>query len=110
MQAEPKKRCDRVNRRYRNVVVAVSAIFAIAGCHKEFKNRNLDQLKPNMTQKEVESILGSPDRTEKSEAEFETQKKTAGVTRYYYEHKGQTIELRFQNGRLISRPDRLKED
>ena len=110
MQAEPKKRCDRVNRRYRNVVVAVSAIFAIAGCHKEFKNRNLDQLKPNMTQKEVESILGSPDRTEKSEAELETQKKTAGVTRYYYEHKGQTIELRFQNGRLISRPDRLKED
>ena len=110
MQAEPKKRCDRVNRRCRNVVVAVSAIFAIAGCHKEFKNRNLDQLKPNMTQKEVESILGSPDRTEKSEAELETQKKTAGVTRYYYEHKGQTIELRFQNGRLISRPDRLKED
>ena len=110
MQAEPKKRCDRVNRRCRNVVVAVSAIFAIAACHKEFRNRNLEQVKPNMTQKEVESILGSPDRTEKSEAELETQKKTAGVTRYYYEHKGQTIELRFQSGRLISRPDRLKED
>jgi hypothetical protein len=90
--------------------VAISAMFAIAACHREFGNRNLDQVKLNMTQKEVESILGSPDRTEKSEAELETQKKTAGITRYYYEHKGQSIELRFQNGRLINRPERLKED
>jgi len=110
MQAQRKKRCERVNRKCRNVVVAMSAIFAIAACHKDFGNRNLDQVKLNMTQKEVESILGSPDRTEKSEAELETQKKTTGITRYYYEHKGQTIELRFQNGRLINRPDRLKED
>jgi Domain of Unknown Function with PDB structure (DUF3862) len=110
MHAEPKTRCERYNRRYRNAVVAMSAIFAIAACNREFRNRNLDQVKPNMTQKEVESILGSPDRTEKSEAELETQKKTTGVTRYYYEHKGQTIELHFQNGRLTSRPDRLKED
>ena len=82
----------------------------MTGCKRELGNRNLAQLKVNMTQKEVESILGSPDRTEKSEAEFETQKKTTGITRYYYEHRGQTIELRFQNGRLISCPDRLKED
>jgi len=110
MHAEWKTRCERVNRSYKNVVVAMSAIFAIAACHREFRNRNLDQVKPNMTQKEVESIIGSPDRTEKSEAELETQKKTTGITRYYYEHKGQTIELRFQGGRLINRPDRLKED
>jgi hypothetical protein len=110
MQVQRKTRCERVNRRYGNVVLVVSAIFAIAACHKEFRNRNLDQVKLNMTQKEVESILGSPDRTEKSEAELETQKKTTGITRYYYEQKGQTIELRFQNGRLINRPDRLKED
>jgi hypothetical protein len=107
---ERKTRCERVNRSYKNVAVAMSAMFAIAACHKEFRNRNLDQVKPNMTQKEVESIIGSPDRTEKSEAELETQKKTTGITRYYYEQKGQTIELRFQNGRLINRPDRLKED
>ena len=63
-----------------------------------------------MSQKEVESILGQPKRTEKAELELETDKKTMAITRYYYEQNGQTIILHFQNGKLINDPDLLKEN
>jgi len=62
-----------------------------------------------MTQKEVESILGNPDRTEKVDLELETQKKTMVITRYFYIHDGQTVVLHFQNGRLINEPAKLKD-
>src|ERR1700730_3938020 len=91
------------------LILVVAAVLAIAGCQREFANRNLEQLKPNMSQKEVESILGNPDRTEKVDLELETQKKTMAITRYFYNHKGQTIMLQFQNGRLVNEPDKLKE-
>jgi len=87
----------------------VVAILMMSGCQKEFGNRNLAQLRTNMTQKEVESILGNPDRTEKVDLELETQKKTMAITRYFYNHDGQTVVLHFQNGRLVNEPDKLKE-
>ena len=85
------------------------AVHILTGCHREFGNRNLAQVRPNMTQKEVESILGNPERTEKVELELETQKKTMAITRYFYNHDGQTVVLHFQNGRLVNEPDKLKE-
>jgi len=91
------------------LILVVAAVLAIAGCQREFANRNLEQLKPNMSQKEVESILGNPDRTEKVDLELETQKKTMAITRYYYNQKGETVVLHFQNGRLINAPEKLKE-
>lgn len=90
-------------------MLVVATILTIAGCQREFSNRNLEQLKLNMSQKEVESILGEPDRTEKVDLELETQKKTMAITRYYYNQNGQTVVLHFQNGRLINAPDALKE-
>ena len=63
-----------------------------------------------MSQKEVESILGSPDRIEKAELELETQRKTMAIIRYYYDQGGQTVVLNFQNGRLANSPDKLKEN
>jgi hypothetical protein len=63
-----------------------------------------------MSPKEVESIIGNPDRAEKAELELETQRKTVIITRYFYNHKGQTIVLQFQNGRLINTPEKLKEN
>jgi hypothetical protein len=92
------------------LIVVAGASLAIAGCEREFANHNLEQLKPNMSQKEVESIIGNPDRTEKADLELETQKKTVAITRYFYNHKGQTIMLQFQNGRLITTPEKLKEN
>lgn len=93
-----------------SLIIVVALVLAMLGCRREFTNRNIDQLKANMSQKEVESILGSPDRTEKTDLALETQKKTMGVTRYYYDQSGQTIVLHFRNGRLADPPEKLKEN
>ena len=90
--------------------MVATAMLATTGCEREFANRNLEQLKPNMSQKEVESIIGNPDRIEKADLELETQKKTMTITRYFYNQKGQTIVLQFQNGRLINTPEKLNEN
>jgi hypothetical protein len=92
------------------LILVAAAMLATTGCEREFANRNLEQLKPNMSQKEVESIIGNPDRIEKADLELETQKKTMSITRYFYNQKGQTIVLQFQNGRLINMPEKLKEN
>ena len=92
------------------LILVTAAMLATTGCEREFANRNLEQLKPNMSQKEVESIIGNPDRIEKADLELETQKKTMSITRYFYNQKGQTIVLQFQNGRLINAPEKLKEN
>jgi hypothetical protein len=92
------------------LILVATAMLATTGCEREFANRNLEQLKPNMSQKEVESIIGNPDRIEKADLELETQKKTMSITRYFYNQKGQTIVLQFQNGRLINPPEKLKEN
>jgi murein endopeptidase len=92
------------------LILVAAALVATAGCEREFANRNLEQLKLNMTPKEVESIIGNPDRTEKADLELETQRKTMTVIRYFYHHKGQTIVLQFQNGRLMNIPEKLKEN
>ena len=94
---------------WRALVLVAVAIFTIPACRKEIRNRNLAQLKINMTQKEVESILGSPDRTEKADIELETQKKTLTITKYYYDQSGETVLVQFQNGRLVNEPAKLKE-
>ena len=94
---------------WRELLLSVVAILTMNGCQREFGNRNLAQVKTNMTQKEVESILGNPDRTEKVDVELETQKKTMAITRYFYIHDGETVVLHFQNGRLINEPEQLKE-
>src|SRR6201997_1124521 len=91
------------------LILVVAAILTITGCQREFANRNLEQLKLNMSQKEVESILGNPDKTEKVDLELETQRKTMAITRYFYIHDGETVVLHFQNGRLINEPEKLKE-
>src|SRR6266446_3829464 len=92
------------------LILVGAALLAIAGCEREFASRNLEQLKLNMSPKEVESIIGDPDRTEKADLELETQKKTMTILRYFYHHKGQTIVLQFQNGHLMNMPEKLKEN
>ena len=94
---------------WRELLLVTVTILMMTGYQREFGNRNLAQLRTNMTQKEVESILGNPDRTEKVDLELETQKKTMAITRYFYVHNGETVVLHFQNGRLINEPEKLKE-
>ena len=95
--------------RWHELILVAVAILFMTGCQREFGNRNLAQVKINMTQKEVESILGNPDKTEKVDLELETQKKTMAITRYFYNHDGETVVLHFQNGRLINEPEQMKE-
>jgi hypothetical protein len=93
---------------FRIIIVAFTAAFFLEGCKREIANRNLDQVRLNMSPKEVETILGQPSR-EKKEEDGEIEKKTAAVITYYYEQDGQTIVLRFQNGHLIKEPEHLTE-
>ena len=89
---------------------AMLGILTVFGaCHRQIDDRNLEQLRPNISQKEVETILGHPSRTEKTELELETQKKTMAITRYYYDRNGETIVLHFQNGLLVNEPERLNK-
>jgi hypothetical protein len=94
---------------WRELPLIAVAILTITGCQREFANRNLAELRTNMTQKEVESILGSPDRTEKVDVDLETQKKAIAITKYFYDQNGETVVVQFQNGRLVSEPAKLKE-
>jgi hypothetical protein len=93
----------------RILVVAFTALFFLEGCKREIANRNLEQVRLNMSPKEVETILGEPDRMEKKEEDGETDKKPTNLLTYYYEQNNQTIVLRFQNGHLVKEPDRLTQ-
>jgi len=77
-------------------------LLGLAGCARHISNANLDQVKPEMNSKEVESILGPPTRTE-TPPELKSQEvKTVPVTRYVYEQDGKTVELTFVGDRLAS--------
>jgi hypothetical protein len=97
-----------MNLAIRAMVIVVVAT-TLTCCKKEIEQRNIEQVKLNMQPKEVESILGQPNRTDKADVDLGPQKKTMSITRYYYEQHGKMIAiLEFQNGRLhtIKQPDR----
>jgi hypothetical protein len=93
------------------------SLSGLLGCKPEISQSNIDAVntrfeklektgKKTLSPKEVESILGPPDRVENATIELETQKKEVGLTRYYYEQDGKTIELHFFDNKLINRvPD-----
>jgi hypothetical protein len=93
---------------FRVIIVALTATLFLEGCNREIANRNLEQVRLNMSPKEVETILGAPNR-EKKEEDGEIDRKPATVLTYYYEQGSQTIVLRFQNGHLVKEPDLLAE-
>ena len=89
-------------------------LLGLCGCKPEISQSNIDAVntrfeklektgKKTLSPKEVESILGQPDRIENATIELETQKKEVGLTRYYYEQDGKTIELHFFDNKLINR-------
>ena len=81
---------------------AVAALALLAGCNHRITDDNLKQLRPEMSPKEVESVLGQPNRTEKFQMEVQTHKPVLDGVRYYYEKDGKTIALHFVDGKLIS--------
>ena len=95
--------------------ILTTAVLTVGtACKPEISNDNIDAVnvrlgkgenagRKNLSTKEVESILGQPDRVENTIIELETQKKQVPVTRYYYEQNGKSIELHFFDNKLINR-------
>jgi hypothetical protein len=95
--------------------IALSSLFGpLTACKPKITNANIEavnlrQVKAEQTTrkglspKEVESILGLPDRIENNSLELETQKKQVPITRYYYQQDGQNLELHFIDNKLIDK-------
>ena len=75
----------------------------LAGCGRRVTDANLDCVKPEMSSKEVESILGQPTKVKTHELTLQTQMKTLPAARYYYTQDGQTVELVFVNDKLVGK-------
>ena len=73
----------------------------LSACQRKIHESNLRVLKPDMTTKEVESILGAPNRIE-SVTEITRDPQILLVTRHVYEQNGKKIELRFVGDHLAT--------
>ena len=83
------------------LALAVCLIAAVlAGCEARVTDANLREVKPEMTTKEVESILGPPKRIESPPELKSPEVKTLPVSRYVYEQDGRTVTLTFVGDRL----------
>jgi len=85
-------------------LLLISALLALAtctACQRKIKEANLRVLKPDMTTKEVESILGAPTRIEVG-PEITRDPQTLLVTRHVYVQNGKKIELRFVGDHLAT--------
>ena len=85
-----------------HLAFSLAAFALLQGCKPHLTDANLKQVRPEMSPKEVESILGQPTRIEKFQMEVQTQKPVLDGVRYYYEQDGKTIALHFVDGKLIS--------
>ncbi len=75
----------------------------LGACGRRVTDTNLDCVRPDMSTKEVESILGQPTRVKTHELTLLTEMKTLPAQRYYYEQDGQTVELIFVNDKLVGK-------
>ena len=75
---------------------------ACSACSPRVTDANLREVNPDMTTKEVESILGAPTRVESAPELISHEVKTLPVTRYVYEQNGEKIELLFIGDKLGS--------
>ena len=87
------------------LLLAVAAACCFSACEREITDANLELIKPDMTTKEVESILGTPTRIVTVSEPSAEAVKTLAVVRYIYEQKGKKIELTFIGDRLGSSSD-----
>ena len=83
------------------VAAAFLACALFSACQRHLTDANLNCVKMDMSPKEVESILGPPDRQETSEIQLQTDAITLPVQRYFYEQNGKTVKIHFVDGKLI---------
>ncbi len=82
-------------------MAAVIACMAMQGCQRNLSNANLQCVKMDMSPKEVESILGQPNRQETRDMPLQTDVKTLPVVRYVYEQNGKEVVIHFVDGKMI---------
>ncbi len=81
--------------------VAAAGIL-LSGCEQRITDANLQAVKPDMSTKEVEAILGPPRRVESPPESEPTVVKSLSITRYIYEQKGHKVQLTFVGDRLAT--------
>src|SRR5438034_11747972 len=95
---------------------APAVALLLAGCGKHLSNANIDAvntafdraensthgetIEKGVSPKEVESILGVPNKVENFKMELETHKPVVEGTRYIYEQDGKQIVLQFVDNKL----------
>ncbi len=85
-------------------LLAFALLLSCAGCERKITEANLKAVKPDMTTKEVESVLGSPNKVETVSEPPAEAIKTLRVTRYVYIQNGKKVELTFVGDRLVEGP------
>jgi hypothetical protein len=98
--------------------LSLSLVIGLSACGPRLADRNIDAVNRLYEQseksgkalsiKEVEAVLGQPNRVESFPIEMQTTKELPGV-RYYYKQDGRTIELHFVDNKLIRRVDHFGE-
>ncbi|MDD5350986.1 MAG: hypothetical protein PHQ12_12310 [Chthoniobacteraceae bacterium] len=104
MQTPPLLRVSFSARRLALLAAAALSLGLLSACDREITDANLKLIKPDMTTKEVESILGAPNRVVTVSEPSAEAVKTLPIVRYVYEQKGQKIELTFVGDRLGEGP------
>lgn len=98
--------------------LSLSLVIGLSACGPRLADRNIDAVNrlyeqaeksgKSLSIKEVEAVLGQPNRVESFPIEMQTTKDLPGV-RYYYKQDGHTIELHFVDNKLIRRVDHFGE-
>lgn len=94
-------------------------VFAGSGCGRRLTNANVEAVNKEwersekgtrgeiadrgVSPKEVESILGPPNRVETFKIPVQTSQPMLDGVRYHYEQDGETIEFHFIDGKMIGR-------
>ncbi len=103
----------------------LAAVFVLTGCEKRVSVENIEtlnrqqdvamkragsveQVKEGLTMKEVESVLGAPEKVTQGKIGVEV-KKDFALTTWTYKQDGKKIELSFIDGKLQGRVPKFGE-
>jgi hypothetical protein len=103
--------------RYAAPISSLVLLLAVAGCQRRITNANIDAVNSawerkgdkGVAPKEVESILGQPDRVEPFKIPLETEHRTIEGLRYYYAQDGEEVVAHFLDNKLTAPMTRLHE-
>ena len=88
---------------------AMLACVTLDGCQRKLTDQNLSCLKEDMSPKEVESILGPPNRQETAEMPLQSDAKTLPMLRYIYVQDGKIVTIHFVDGKLIGQEGNFQQ-